>query len=136
MHINAKRMKRRIDKAQKISYVTNCLDFEEPEELADTIIEPTIKPEYLAVTGYKERAELMGLTISTEPDTDGGTRYTIAGGVLDALDEPAETYHTAEELQAGVNSLWDTVTEPEIDCYIDADGITHERLTYPESPLY
>ena len=131
MHINAKRLKRRIDKAQGF----NVIKGSQPEEW-DVIIEPTIEPEYLKVKDYRKRAELLGLTISTETPADGGTVYRIAGKLLDDLEEKRREFTSTKDLRATVNSLWDISIEPEIEGWIDENGRAHEQLVYPETPLY
>ena len=137
MHINAKRMKRRIDKAQEISKeITPELFGISSQDYEEVITEAGIEPDYLKIADYKKRAELLGLTISEEAAASGGTVYHIAGQLLDDIEEDQRDYSSADDLKAAVNSIWDTVTEPELEGWIDARGRLHERLVYPEPPLY
>ena len=112
MHINAKRMKRRINKEPQIVY------------------DPTIEPDYLKATDYEKRAELLGLKIIVDKE---GAAYTIKGGILESLEESPLHLNSLQELKAEINSLWELATEPEIECYIDNAGRYHERIAYPES---
>ena len=137
MHINAKRMKRRIDKAQEI----NREKAPDPLRISgqddeEAITEASSKPEYLKITDYKKRAKLLGLTIREAAGAGGGTVYHIAGQLLDELEEYTRDYSGADDLKAAINSIWDTVTEPELEGWIDESGRLHERLAYPEPPLF
>lgn len=121
MHINAKRMKRRINKAQGITA--------EP----GTIRDPAERPAYLKAATPEERAKLLGLHITEAPDAEtGGTVYIIAGGCLNDLEEAARELDSPAALAAEINLLWDIMTEPEIEVYSDAAGRLHEALVYPE----
>jgi len=121
MHINAKRMKRRIDKAQGIEA--------EPDVIRDAIR----RPAYLKAATPGDRAQLLGLSITEAPDSEtGGTAYIIAGGCLKDLEEPARELDSPAALAAEINILWDIMTEPDVEYYQDAAGRLHERLVYPE----
>lgn len=130
MHINAKRMKRRIEKNIGASTTDNSTDN------IETVIEPTHKPDYLKLRGYRQRAEAMGLTISTETDAEAGAKvYTLAGNLIEELeDAEAVTFDSLADLRADVTDLWEIVTEPEVEMWIDKAGRVHERLTYPATP--
>lgn len=106
---------------------------EEAEEL-EIIEHPAQEPEYLKLKGYKQRAEAMGLTISTEATADGGKLYRITGKLLDDLEEDTRTFTSPQALRAEINSLWDIVTEPEQAYWDDASGRTHTQLIYPDAP--
>ena len=125
MHINAKRMRRRIYKEQ-----TACSD-------PGTIIDAAAAPGYLRITDYKERAAAMGFRITTGQDADTGRKvYIWEGDQTDSYDDGAQTFYSLRELSAEIATLWDIATEPEIHCYFDSAGRYHERLTYPDSPIY
>ena len=116
MHINAKRMKRRINKAPA-TYI-------EPAAIYD----PAELPAYMAITDYRERAEVLGLTIRRH-----GGKYSIEGGFLDSIGESKLYFDNLQALRAEVNSLWEIATETEIEAYIDNAGRYHERIAYPDS---
>lgn len=105
MHINAKRLKKKINR------------------------EPAA-PAYLKIKDYRERAELLGITIKPGK---GKELYTIEGGFLDIMGDPPQSFDSLQALKAEINSLWDIATEPEIECYIDQSGNYYERVVYPES---
>lgn len=125
MHVNAKRMKRRIDKAQGIG--------QQAEADPATIRDPIKRPAYLKAATPVDRAELLGLHITEAPDAEtGGTVYILAGGCLNDLEEAARELDSPAALAAEINLLWDIMTEPELEYYSDAAGRLHEALIYPE----
>ena len=134
MHINAKRLKRRINK--NAPQETGGLLFYGSPDLsagADVIKDPAEPPLYTFISDYDERAALLGITITEATDErTGGTLYTIAGGCMIDLDTPPETYHSAAELTAAINQLWEIMTEPTAEFYTDNAGRLHERTIYPE----
>lgn len=114
MHINAKRMRRRVNGR--------------PQTCSE--------PDYLRITDYRERAAAMGFRISkdTDPET-GRPLYTMEGEKTDSYDG-AQTFNSLRELQAEIAELWDIATEPYIEVYTDKAGRCYEQLTYPDSPIY
>lgn len=117
MHINyksIKRQKRRAAAAIKL----------------ETIRDTTFEPDYLKITGYKEKAAALGLTICE--DTKAG-KYHIQGAYLDSINEDKQIYSSLLELKAAINEFWEIATEPELESYFDSSGQCHERLIYPES---
>lgn len=128
MHINAKRMKRRIEKAQEAHI------YGSPNLTDDlrAIVDPTERPEYLKATTPGDRAKILGLHITEAPDEEtGGTVYILAGGCLNDLGEPARELETPAALAAEINLLWDIMTEPTAEYYTDDAGRLHQRIEYP-----
>ena len=82
----------------------------------------------MAITGYKERAQALGLTISR----DNG-KYSLKGDFLDSMGESTLYFDNLQALRAEINALWDIATEPEIEAYFDSAGRYHERIAYPDS---
>lgn len=135
-YTSAEAVRDRLDELHRLFIDSLNVDAGLYEEGAE-IEHPAEEPEYLSVTDYKERAELLGLTISTEPDGNGGTVYTASGGYIDSvLDEEPHTFNSLAELTADVNSLWDDATTPEMECWTDDNGRLHTQTVYPTSPLY
>ena len=121
MHINAKRMKRRINREQGLNI--ELLIIRDPER----------RPEYLKAATPADRAELLGLHITEMRDEEtGGTIYILAGGCLNDLGEPARELDSPEALAAEIGILWDIMTEPSIETYSDSAGDLHECIVYPE----
>lgn len=134
MHINAKRLKRRINKnAPQAADGRLFYDSPSLSAGADVIKDPTEPPLYMFISDSISRAALLGITITEATDErTGGTLYTIAGGCMTDLDEPPETYNNEAELTAAINQLWEIMTEPTAEVYTDSAGRLHERIIYPE----
>ena len=126
MHINAKRMKRRIEKPQPVKF------YGSPNLTADVINDPAEPPLYTFISDYKDRAALLGITITETAGDSGAASYTISGGCMKELNEPPATYNSIEELAAAIGDLWEIETEPEAEYYTDDTGRLHQRIIYPE----
>lgn len=103
MHINAKRLKKKINSE-------------------------SATPAYLKIRNYEERAALLGIEIKPGK---GKYLYTIEGGFLDIMGDPPQSFESLQALKAEINSLWEIATEPEIEYYIDQAGRCRERVVYP-----
>lgn len=134
MHINAKRMQRRIEKSAQAPGAG--LKFYGSPNLitdADIISDPAEMPLYMFVDDYRSRAAMLGVTIAEAADkSTGKPLYTIFGGCMLDLEMPPATYSSIEELTAAINDLWEIETEPEAEYYTDSAGRLHERIIYPE----
>ena len=134
-YTSAEAVRDRLDALHSL-FITNMNADAGVYDIGGEIEHPADEPEYLAVTDYRERAELLGLTISTEPDGNGGETVTASGGYMDSvLDEEPQTFNSLAELSDFINSLWDDATEPNFECWTDDNGRTHSQLVYP-NPLY
>lgn len=140
MHINAKRLKRRINKECRIEENADPQDsgvifYSSPGLITDpdTIIDTAEMPPYMSVNDYKDRAAMLGIKIKEEADEKaGGVIYTISGGRMIDLEEPPATYSSPEDMTTAINDLWETLTEPMAVYYTDNAGRLHERLIYPD----
>lgn len=130
MHINAKRMQRRINKSTgKVrSSTMNEIALNSISTEPETIRDHTDPPEYLKITDYESQAAALGLIIERKKET---AEYTIKGAVLNDFNEDELTAGSLQELKSIINDLWDISTEPHIECYLDNNGRFHERLIYP-----
>ena len=126
MHINAKRLKRHIEKLQPVRY------YGSPNLTADAITDPAEPPLYMFISDYKDRAAMLGITITETAGAAGKPLYTISGGCMKELDEPPATYSSIDELTAAIGDLWKIETEPEAEYYTDSAGRLHQRIIYPE----
>lgn len=133
MHINAKHMKRRINKGENQPPAV-CHFYGSPNLITDPdeiLIDPITTPDYVDVTDYRERAALLGITI-TEAAGDSGKEYTLSGGCMLDLEAPPETYPDTEALAAAINSYWEIETEPTAEYYTDGSGRLHKYIEYPD----
>jgi hypothetical protein len=127
MHINAKRMKRRINNEPRNILFSTSFDLIDNE---GEIAAPIEKPDYLKIKDAPGRAATLGIKIDKGKHGKG---YTIEGDLLDTLGEDVRQFDNLQSLNNKINELWEIATEPHIEYYTDSTGRLYERAIYPAS---